>query len=452
MACLFTRTAQRTAAALAATVFTATSAAAFTLDCTSGTGSFNGTSSQQGTVILAAGGSVTATQTSAPSFTMRIDGRTFAGGVQSGTALACQNSPGGMFDTPYAQGQGTCAGWTFTSATAGSFAVEPAHSEAGLVEWTLTCGAGMAAAALGVQTTAAQTAAAAQSSAAASQMSAGGQATAVGGAISSATGSRTGNGNGFSVSTQGFFLSTSGMTRDFDADWNGWVALGRRIYSGTGTSGASTALTLGVDRKLGAQSLVGLVVSLDRLDVSQGAISSTGDAVLIGPYFATRLGGSTYLDGYLAYGRADMTVGGGRFRANRTIAGLNIKSEFQRGRYQFTPFASIKGYRDAQPAHSVAAVAVAARNVSSVTGSLGGTVSVDIKLANQTLTPFASIAAEFNRSDNGLGTTSNFTSPRLSLGVTSSGKLGDIGFIVDGGKISGSVNDLGFSLSYTISF
>lgn len=79
----------------------ASPALSFTLDCTSGSGSYNGTSSEIGTVILPAGGTVTLMQSNASSFTMRLDGRTFdAGGNQSGTALACQNSAGGIFEVP----------------------------------------------------------------------------------------------------------------------------------------------------------------------------------------------------------------------------------------------------------------------------------------------------------------------------------------------------------------
>lgn len=430
----------------------ASPALSFTLDCTSGSGSYNGTSSEIGTVILPAGGTVTLMQSNASSFTMRLDGRTFdAGGNQSGTALACQNSAGGMFEVPYTQGQSDCSNWSFSPGDAGSFAVEPAHNETGLVEWTLTCGAGGGALMAAAGPTPQQITAAQNNATQGVQVSAGGQTSAASGAVSGAIGSRFSGSGGVVLSTQGFFVSTAGAMGRPDADWNGWVSLGRRAFDGTGLNANSTALTLGIDRKISDRFLLGLMLSGDDLSLSQGVLSSDVRSFVGGPYFAASLGAVT-LDGFVAYGNAKVSGGLGNFTAKRTLGALNARYEYQLNGWTITPFASLRGYRDQEPARTVGIVPIAARDVTSLTAALGGTFAYEMNLGNQSVTPFITLAAEQTRFDNGLGTKSNHTAPRVSLGVNSNGRFGSLSVALDGGEVSNGLRDYGLSVSYALRF
>lgn len=429
--------------------FTASPALAFTLDCTSGTGSYNGVSSMVGEVILPPGGAVTVMQSSADSFTIRLDGRTFdASGGQSGTALACQNSPGGIFEVPYTKGQGDCSNWVFQPGDGGTYKVEPAHNETGLVKWTLTCGAEAAAPA---GPTAQQIQVAQTNVTRATQLSASGQSASASSAVSGAIASRLGGTGGVSVSTQGFFLSTSGATGRFDNDWNGWVALGRRSFDGTGVSGGSTALTLGVDRKIGDRALIGLMLSGDDMSISQGVLQSSTRSFAGGPYFAAALG-PVVVDGFVARGRTDVSGGLGNFSGTRTFGALNVKYSYDLGGWTITPFAGLRGYREQEPGRLVGIVPIAARDVTSLTASLGGTFAYEMSLRNQVVTPFITLAAEQTRFDNGFGVTSTNTAPRIALGLTSDGRLGSLSLSIDGGEVARGLRDYGVSVSYALRF
>jgi len=369
---------------------------AFTLDCTSGSGSYSGTSSEMGEVILPKGGAVTMMQSGAKSFTVRLDGRTFDGGAEMGVARACQKA-----------------------AAAGPTAQQIATAQAQV-------------------TTAAQASAAGQTGAAAS-------------AVGAAIGTSLGGGSGATVSTKGFFLSTQGVAGRADADWNAWVALGRRTLDGAGTSGSSTSLTLGVDRKIGSRALLGVVLSGDDLTLDQGAVSSGTRTFVGGPYFAAELG-PVQVDGFIARGRADVSGALGTFRASRTLGAVNVKYGYDLGGWTITPFASLRGSRDEEPARVVGIVPIAARSVQSVTGAVGGTFAYDMALGRQSITPYVTLAAERTTVQDGFGGTSSFNAPRVSLGVASIGPLGDLAFAVDGGKLSVGLRDAGVRITYTLKF
>ncbi|MGH1576345.1 autotransporter outer membrane beta-barrel domain-containing protein [Planktotalea sp.] len=434
--------------------FVASPALSFTLDCTGGTGTHNGGSSAGGTVILAPGGSVTLMQADAPTFTMRIDGRTFdAAGNQMGTALACQNSPGGMFEVPYTKGQSDCETWTFSPGDGGEFQVEPSHNETSFVKWTLTCGEGGGATAAAVKAgpTAQQIATAQNNVTQSSQISAGGQSNAASGAVSGAIGSRLGGSSGVSVSTQGFFVSTAGALGRPDADWNGWVALGHRRFDGPTLSAKSTALTFGVDRRFSDRFLLGLMVTGDDLTLKQGALSSDMRSFAGGPYFAANLGPVT-LDGYIARGKTEVKGGLGNFDSDRMLGALNARYSYQLHGWTATPFASVRGYRDEEPGRTVGIVPIAAREVTSITASVGGTFAYEMKMRGQSVTPFITLAAEQTNFDNGLGTRSSNRAPRVALGINSDGRYGSLALSIDRGELSNGLRDYGVSISYALRF
>lgn len=392
-------------------------------------------------------------QSDAPSFTMRIDGRMFdASGNASGTALACQNSPGGMFEVPYTNGQSDCSTWTFTPGEGGTFEVEPAHNETTFVEWTLTCGTG-GAGAIGVLAgpTQQQIIQAQSKATQGVQASAGGQSSAAGGAVSGAISSRLGNTSGVAISTQGFFISTAGALGRPDADWNGWVSLGRRAFDGPALTASSTALTLGLDRKISDRFLIGLMLTGDDLALTQGALSSDIRSFAGGPYFAAALGPVT-LDGFVAYGNTEISGGLGNFSGNRTLGSLNARYSYQLSGWTVTPFASLRGYKDQEPGRTVGIVPIAARDVTSMTASLGGTFAYEMNMRGQSITPFVTLAAEQTNFNNGLGTKSNHTSPRVTLGINSDGRLGNLAVALDSGELTGGVRDYGLSVSYALRF
>ena len=185
-----------------------------------------------------------------------------------------------------------------------------------------------------------------------SAISANSQTTAISTGISTNTRLRLG-GNAAASRTQVTrsmaFLSTQslpGTAREFgQPDWNAWVSTEGRQYSGT-LDGWSADVSLGVDRLLRDDVLLGGLLGVGRMDVDSSAQNVAVTTVSLGAYFAKRFQDDLYLDGFISAGRPDYQAGNAKFTAQRTAASLALTGSVTEGYLKITPTGKVSAYRE----------------------------------------------------------------------------------------------------------
>lgn len=250
------------------------------------------------------------------------------------------------------------------------------------------------------------------------------------------------------VSRNFIHLSTSGRpgANAFETpEFNAWMSLQWRRYSG-GSDGHSADLTLGLDRYVTPDLIVGGYFAFGQSDMTTGATTLSANSPALGVYASQRFADGLFLDGSFGIARPRVKVGTGRFTSTRYSASLQLSGETTMGTLTVSPFANLLGTLDQQPAYTGGTGAVAADDVKSVTASLGARFEPTIGFGNG-WRPWLSIAWDHGSLRSNTGREA-FDAPRIGLGL--SGMIGDgeLTFEADAGKVSSNTRDLGLTLSY----
>ncbi|MDJ0824539.1 MAG: hypothetical protein QNJ16_03435 [Rhodobacter sp.] len=333
----------------------------------------------------------------------------------------------------------SCAGSVFSAGETGTFTLEEVS---GRVGGTLTCSEGAGGTTGGTTTTAIAGATAASGAAAAT----GGASTAaIGSAIAAGTSSSGGPVSGTRNSLR---FSTAGLAPGGDRMWNAWAAVTGRRFDGT-IDGDGIELTVGADMTVGAGVKAGLVLSYGDFDLTSAGTAIETEALSYGPYVSVDFGNRWSLDGFLVFAQPDYAIAGTRFSADRRAGGLNLNATYMLGSVEVTSFVAVQGFAEDHPAVAIGGAPVAARTISSLTGSIGSKATFN---PGQAARPYISLAAEANRFDDGLGTETENVSPRLGAGIDVTGKRGDFHLHLEGGEIFDGTRDYSIGIGYNMRF
>ena len=121
--------------------------------------------------------------------------------------------------------------------------------------------------------------------------------------------------------------------------------------------GNYAVLHFGVDRWLGASTVVGLMASVDHMSESGGIVlDAEGTGWMIGPYFSTALDEDLFMSGRLLYGQssndAEILTDGrrmkGDFDSERLLAVLTLTGRTEYGSFNILPEVSLAYARETQ--------------------------------------------------------------------------------------------------------
>lgn len=280
------------------------------------------------------------------------------------------------------------------------------------------------------------------------QQAASGQANAVGSALSTNIAGRFGGG-GVSATRDAIFVSSQGLDRaqnQFERpELNAWASVEARQFSG-GSQGHSRSLTLGMDRFVTSDFLLGGFVSLADSKTTANAATTEIRAPLLGIYAARRFD-QLFLSAHLGYGRPDYQSATSRFTATRQMVGLSLDGNFEMGLVRIMPALSLSASREALPANG----ALAADRLTAQQARLSLRVEPLARYGNGVL-PYLSLAAEHGRQSSRAAADQSFTKPRLGLGFDWTRGAGVLRLDLDRGNLSANTRDTGLRLSYDWSF
>lgn len=268
--------------------------------------------------------------------------------------------------------------------------------------------------------------------------------------VSNNTQNRLNNGSGNSASRNTVFLSTQNLPgaegQLGQPEWNAWISAEGRSYSG-GYDGSTVDVVLGADRLVSDDLIVGALLAYGRTDIQDATQQTQATSVALGAYFATRLQGDLFLDGFITHARPDYEIGANSFTATRTSAALSFSGNYSGGRLSVSPFAKLNGYREAQPAYG----AVAANDITSFNASLGAKVEPLAAMAGG-LVPYVSVAYDYGSRTSTANGSETFTSPRLGAGFSTLVGAGYLSVDLDAGKVQSDVRDIGLRATYEFNF
>ena len=132
---------------------------------------------------------------------------------------------------------------------------------------------------------------------------------------------------------------TEGRDLVVESLWNGWVDLhhigSQDRRNGLDLDNSTGGVTLGVDRRFGANIVAGLSLSLARSDSDSfgGTMTSQTKGLLVGPYLAVRLSDHWAADAAIAWGRdrtdTQFDVLHGSVDADRTTFAANANGQYE---------------------------------------------------------------------------------------------------------------------------
>lgn len=269
-------------------------------------------------------------------------------------------------------------------------------------------------------------------------LTAGAGTTAIGGGINSAMSSRKG-GSGVAASQNGVFFATQGDAEDAQV----WVSLEGRKFSGD-IDGDGAELSFGADFEAGPGAYIGFVVSAGEYDLTTATDTINVKSVSYGPYFSTEIDDTWSVDGFITFADPEYDVSGTAYTAQRRSGQLRVTADYTWQNMDVASHLSFGGFREDHPA----AGSNAAFDVSSTSGSLGTTVMFD---AGGGLRPYVSLAAEFNRLDDGTTESEHF-SPRVGLGLSYDSAKGTTTLDIDGGETLEGTRDYGLRVGHSFQF
>lgn len=327
----------------------------------------------------------------------------------------------------FIHGGTSCSGHVFNASVSGTYTFE---KTGGGIADTLTCSAGAGGSGGG-----AAKGGAANAQGSGANLSAAASVGAVGGAVNKAL-----NQTGGAVTRDGLFFSTSGA----DGVYTGWVSFQGRNYSGT-IDGESYEFTLGTDMDLGAGRKIGFFLSVGETDLVIGGTAVDSDAVSFGPYVKMDFGDRYSLTGYALFAQPNYTVGGTSYEADRRALGVTVNADYQIGNTEISSYVGLSGFKEDHPAAGL----LAARDISSVTGSIGTRASFN---PGSAFRPFVSLGFDFMRFDDGINGTFSHNTPRIGAGFAYDAPMGTLDVDVNGGEILQGTDDIEVRINYNLSF
>jgi hypothetical protein len=163
---------------------------------------------------------------------------------------------------------------------------------------------------------------------------------------------RLGEGGGNTVTRNRIFMSTAnhGGTGLAQADWNAWISAEGRTYSG-GLSGGSFDVVAGVDKLVGSNALIGVLVAYGRISLNEGTSSAQANSPAIGMYYGLRMAANTSIDAFAMVAQPRNTVDGGTFTSSRVGYGLTFTAKTNWLGQDVSPFLKAKGFNESQPSY-----------------------------------------------------------------------------------------------------
>lgn len=256
------------------------------------------------------------------------------------------------------------------------------------------------------------------------------------------------------VSKNKIFVSTSNMDsgRYLPPDWNAWLTLEGRSYSG-GIEGNSFDLVGGVDRLVTSDLLIGVLGGYGKTFLSDGGTPENSTSPMLGAYFGSRLSESLILDGFLSMSKPVYGTSGAVFSSTRMSAGVTLTGRVQTSTLTIEPFLLARGYQENQPTYMTGGGGVVAANqTSTLSASLGVRIKFEGADTNKRLVPYVSAAADYKRATSSLSGLDVLQSPRFAVGVQGALGKGTIRVDIDFGKVRSDTFDRGVKLGYELKF
>ncbi|MBW3097037.1 autotransporter outer membrane beta-barrel domain-containing protein [Pseudohoeflea coraliihabitans] len=226
-------------------------------------------------------------------------------------------------------------------------------------------------------------------------------------------------------------------------------------------------LHVGVDGKIGPDTLLGFGLQFDMLRMTDSATSDEFDGAgwMVGPLVTHRLSDTLYLDGRLAYGQVETDVarsGGGTdsYTSERMLAQIALVGALDLGATRVAPRAEIGWYREISEAYTSATLgAVAETEVDLGIANLGARLSQSHDFANGTATPYIDGAAIYTLNSSSHLTAGSHAAAvegwqgHVAIGASYAGPGGAswAAEVNAGGLFTGS-NTLGGELRFEIAF
>lgn len=256
---------------------------------------------------------------------------------------------------------------------------------------------------------------------------------------------RFGNAGAADQPSDGIFASTKGQSEDISA----WVAMSGRTYW-DGYDGDSVDLTFGADKFVSANTLLGVMLGVNRLSVSDATGASTdANAAMLGVYAAHSYSDGTLTDAYLAWSRVSYDASGSSFDTDRWSAGVAVTGSIEQAAGTLQPRARLAAsWED----FSTGATGVVAGTSQQITASIGGRFDWKEAISGTALKPFASVDFEYGSIKDTAGVRDTFIAPRFGFGVNGMVGAGVLTASFDVGQTTSDVYDAGIDLNYEFSF
>jgi|GEM_PF-6410137 len=250
---------------------------------------------------------------------------------------------------------------------------------------------------------------------------------------------------GAPLAGNGLFTSTKGGNEEVSA----WVSTtGRAFWDGY--EGGSLDLSFGVDRFVSANTLVGVMVGLNQLSVSDASGAETdATAAMIGLYAAHDTTDGILTDGNIALARTSYDASGSSFDTTRVMVGLGVSAVIEKSTGILQPRARITGAWEDFPG---GVTGVVAGNTRQIIASVGARYDWAAPLAGTALKPFISLDLEYASLQDTSGVQDDILAPRFGLGVNGTVGTGTLSASIDIGQTAANVYDAGIDISYEFTF
>lgn len=245
--------------------------------------------------------------------------------------------------------------------------------------------------------------------------------------------------------SDGIFASTKGQ----DADMSAWVSMTGRTYW-DGYDGNAVDLTFGVDKFVSANTLLGVMLGVNHLSVSDATGASTdANAAMIGVYAAHSYASGTLTDAYFAWSRVSYDASGSSFDTERWSAGVAVTGAIEQAAGTLQPRARLAASWEDFP---TGVTGIVAGTTQQVTTSIGARFDWKEALSGTALKTFASVDFEYGSTKDTAGLRDTFIAPRIGFGVNGMVGAGVLTASFDIGQTTSDVYDAGIDLNYEFSF
>jgi outer membrane autotransporter protein len=197
--------------------------------------------------------------------------------------------------------------------------------------------------------------------------------------------------------------------------------------------------------------ILGAVLSVGRVDISDATRKANVTSVSVGAYFAKRFQSDLYLDGFVSAARPNYVVDGTKFTSTRASANLTLSGSMTGGGVKLTPSGTLIAYNESIPSYITAAGTVAANEIRNLNLNVGARLEPMAPLGNGIL-PYIALSVDHRSNQSTLAGKQTFTSPRLGLGFGMELGRGYFSLDMDAGNVQRNVRDFGLRASYELSF